>query len=44
VNAKQSVDDEFHLRHLVEAEQLPRVGRQFEDAQENPRADAVGIT
>ena len=43
VNPEQSVNDELHFRHSVEAEQFPGVGHHLEDAQEDPRADAVRV-
>ena len=43
VYPEQSVNDEFHLRHSVEAEQLSGVGHHLKDTQEHPSADAVRI-
>ena len=43
VYPEQSVNDEFHLWHSVEAEQLPGVGHHLKDAQENSSANAVWV-
>ena len=43
VDPEKSVNDEFHFRHSVEAEQFSGFRRQLKYAQEDPRADAIRV-